>query len=316
MALANPGKTIKETAAKAAEKAKDIGGRTAELASNAAQNVAEGAANELAKARIRFYQPLSRTEFEAPDFDIPKLIIVEDNGSRENIDVMKGAIGWTSKDAGVTVLHLYEREVERSGIQFYPYAESWSVYYVDKFGTRYVNIDKFFDIMQDERRAELFEIAYSLGAKKCTIETYEYAKKVKVGEGRRTRKVKPEVDDVDISCSVTGEISTEALKVVERKSVATQSFKGSDTPVEPKLKWYADNAEITQLVRARCDKDSDNKIHEYHKVIKNSSCAGMTANAAAKVNAVLEKLDAEANIDIKGEYKNEQRRFFKIDIEF
>lgn len=82
MALANPGKTIKETAAKAAEKAKEVGGRTAELAANAAQNVAEGAANELAKARIRIYQPLSRTEFEAPDFDIPKLIIVEDNGSR------------------------------------------------------------------------------------------------------------------------------------------------------------------------------------------------------------------------------------------
>lgn len=316
MALANPGKTIKETAAKAAEKAKDIGGRTAELAANAAQNAAEGAANEFQKAKKRYYHPVGRTEFEAPGFDMPKIIIVEDNGSRENIDVMEGAIGWKSRPAGVTVLHLYEREVERSGIQFYPHAESWSVYYVDKFGTRYVNIDKFFDTMQDERRAELFEIAYSLGAKKCTIETYEYAKKVKVGKGSRTRNAKAEVENKDINCSDTGEMSVEALKVVERKSVATQSFKGSDAPVEPKLKWYADNAEITQLVRARCDKDSDNKIHEYHKVIKNSSCASMTANAAAKVNAILEKLDADANIDIKGEFKNEQRRFFKIDIEF
>ncbi len=316
MAKENPSNIIRKSASRAAEKTKEISGRAVELASNTAHNVAEGASGELMKAKKRYYNPISRTDFEAPNFQMPKLITIVDNGSRESVDVMEGAIGWISRAAGVTVLHLYEREVERSGIQFYPHAESWSIYYVDKFGTRYVNIDKFFDTMQDERRAELFEIAYSLGAKKCTIETYEYAKKVKVGKGGLARKAKAEAKEVDINCSETGEMSAEALKVVEKKAVVSQSFKGSSTPVEPKLKWYAESAEITQLVRARCDEESDNKIHEYHRVIKNSSNASMTANAAAKVNAVLEKLDAEANVDIKGEFKNEQRQFFKIDIEF
>ena len=305
---------IKKVGDGAADAANSIKDKAAEIASNTSQNASEG----FQKLQESFYRPVTLEQFRSLDFQLPKLVFIADNGDRAKVKVMDGAIGWMSIEEGLSTLHLYEKAIDDSGISFFPHAECFSGYYADKFGERYVNLDRFFDIMQEEKRAELLDIAYSLGATSCTIETYEFAKRVKIGRGKseRNEKKKKGQADVDITLTREGELSAEALRSVEKKTSITQTFKGSTTPVEPELKWLKDDPQIRQLVKARCDYESDNRINEHHMTISNKTLASISASTAMKISEILDDPEADSNFNFYGEFKQEQRQFFKVDMVF
>lgn len=299
-----------------AEKAIEVGEAASEVVSATAQKTAEAAADGVEKLQIARYHPVSQETLESPDFTMPKLVTIVDNSERQDIAVMQGAIGWLSDEAGVKVLHLYEKAIEQSGISFFPYPECWSVFYVDRFSERYVNLDSFFKTMLDEKLAELQDVAYCLGAKECTVKVYEKAKQIKVKKGHLAGGAKGKVTNQKASADVSLDANAEAIKNAERKAVLTQQFKGSDTPTVPELKWFKDDPKIQQLIKARCDEASDNKVNVHHLYIENNISASMNAKAAAKIDGALKKMVADLDVSIEGEALEEQRQVFELDVVF
>lgn len=79
--------------------------------------------------------------------------------------------------------------------RFIPTATCDAVYYVDSFDrNNFINVNNLFERAHEERMAELEHIAYSLGAKRCSIELSEASsesgvkkKKLEIGEALKIK---------------------------------------------------------------------------------------------------------------------------------
>ena len=124
--------------------------------------------------RLKKYNPLFPDQYQSESFNLPNIIMIVDDAVRRGIDVCEGSIGWLSKESGVEILCLYDEAVIFSGIQFVPTVTCDALYYVDSFDrNKFIRTDCIFSKAHEERMAELKHIAYSLGAKRCTIEINE-----------------------------------------------------------------------------------------------------------------------------------------------
>ena len=82
--------------------------------------------------------------------------------------------------------------------RFIPTATCDAVYYVDSFDrNNFINVNNLFERAHEERMAELEHIAYSLGAKRCSIELSEASsesgvkkKKLEIGEALKIKAPK------------------------------------------------------------------------------------------------------------------------------
>lgn len=124
--------------------------------------------------RMKKYNPLFPEQYQSERFNLPNIIMIVDDAVRRGVDVCEGSIGWLSKEAGVEVLCLYDEAVDFSGIQFVPSVTCDALYYVDSYNrNRFIRTDCIFSKAHEERMAELEHVAYSVGAKRCTIEISE-----------------------------------------------------------------------------------------------------------------------------------------------
>lgn len=139
-------------------------------------DAAESANHLVSSAKKSIFGSLLKEEIEAESFVLPKMINVVDASEKRTVDLEFGAIGWQSKEGKIKVLHIYEDALDIVPCDFYPSASSKSglVFYVDQLNPhRYIDLSKYFDIIADEKKAELLDIAYRLGAKHCHLECRE-----------------------------------------------------------------------------------------------------------------------------------------------
>lgn len=259
-------------------KATGIGKKAATDISIGAKNISEYTKKTLEEQRRKKYNPLFPDAYLSDAFRLPKVIEIVDASVRANIDVCDGAIGWTDKINDVEVLHIYDSYVVDSGLSFVPYAKCDTIYCVDNFNKNlFISIENIFERATNEKLAELENIAYSLGAKSCSVEIIESSSESNIG------KLGSSVKSAKLSASEDVSLSSKTRK--ENRGTTVSYFEGNNTPKEPTLKWFAYDDNINNLISMRCS--GNNSIKSKVLEFKGSASATMSQKTACVIDSLL-----------------------------
>ena len=301
----------KETADKATDSAKAIADDVVVHASEFNEQTQQMLAETKRDIDLRLYKPIFPETLSDSEFAKPRMIVIVDENDRKNIEVCKGAVGWIAKAGGMRVLNLYNSAVPDSQFVFHPYPVLDATYYEDPHEpSKYVNLSSFFSTMQQEQMAELQSIALSLGAKHCKLTSYEVKNRILSRRGDLGKQLRYE------GASIKQETSTDYRKenLAENKVEFDVWFEGSDEPVEPNLKWYANDRVILDLIRSRIE--GVNPLKEYNLNLEYKTSEIMSIKAATKVDAALKQLSITTTFKCATEVESESRRKLSLHIEF
>lgn len=298
------------------KKASDLGAKTVDLGKKAADGLQNGAKAISEKAKKDNYQkkmkkfnPLFAKDFRRNNFNIPNMIMIVDDVVRREIDVCEGAIGWLDKENDTEILYLYDEWVKKSELQFIPVAKCDEIYYVDSFDrSRYIRIDCIFKKAHEEKLAELERIAYSLGAKCCSIELIESDNETSVD----SRKTGSKIAFGKLSLSENKEKDARSSKRDQRSGRTTTYFTGHNEPKMPEMKWFANDDNIRGLIEMRFAKAVQSKT----LILEGSSSATMSQKAAYAIDCVVGKMGNRTKLDIKKEAGRESSSKLIFEIEF
>ncbi len=275
-------------------------------AKDKAQDFSEQKQTKNLEARKKKYNPLFPDEFKSPDFKLPNLVQIVDDAVRRDIDVCVGAIGWTEKKKEVEVLYLYDEAIQFSGLKFVPAAVCDSIYYVDPHDRhRFINIDAFFSMTQEEKLAELQHIAYSLGASHYWVEMVEsVAEKTGI-------EISAKVNHSKCAGSVSDEM--EKSSSLKTQSVAEATFAGKRVPVKPKLCWYAHDKNVQHLIKMRCSEQHSGEISTYTIELNNSVASSVSRSTAVKIDKAVVSMGAKCDFNKKSEEEHARKMYFKLE---
>lgn len=277
----------------------------------------ESANHLVSSAKKSIFGSLLKEEIEAESFVLPKMINVVDASEKRTVDLEFGAIGWQSKEGKIKVLHIYEDALDIVPCDFYPSASSKSglVFYVEQLNPhRYIELSKYFDIVADEKRAELLDIAYHLGAKHCHLECREEKRSIVSGKAARKQTAKFLVDGVPFKATNQGEVEAEFEKYGTAVTLFSQEYSGSNDPQYPDLHWYEHDPKILQLIEARCDRA--NELKRYSAEISDTQSVTFDLNVAVGIDMAIEKMGLARNFSFKEQTQQEKRRKLTFVVEF
>lgn len=280
-------------------------------------DAAESANHLVSSAKKSIFGSLLKEEIEAESFVLPKMINVIDASEKRTVDLEFGAIGWQSKEGKIKVLHIYEDALDIVPCDFYPSASSKSglVFYVDQLNPhRYIDLSKYFDIVADEKRAELLDIAYRLGAKHCHLECREEKRSIVSGKAARKQTAKFQVDGVPFKATNQGEVEAEFEKYGTAVTLFSQEYSGSNDPQYPDLHWYEHDPKILQLIEARCDRA--NELKRYSAEISDTQSVTFDLNVAVGIDMAIEKMGLANKFSFEGQTRQEKRRKLTFVVEF
>ena len=245
------------------------------------------------------------------------MINVIDASEKRTVDLEFGAIGWQSKEGKIKVLHIYEDALDIVPCDFYPSASSKSglVFYVDQLNShRYIELSKYFDIIADEKRAELLDIAYRLGAKHCHLECREEKRSIVSGKAAGKRTAKFQVDGVPFKATNQGEVEAEFEKYGTAVTLFSQEYSGSNDPQYPDLHWYAHDPKILQFIEARCDRA--NELKRYSVEISDTQSVTFDLNVAVGIDMAIKKMGLANSFSFEAQTRQEKRRKLTFVVEF
>ena len=280
-------------------------------------DAAEAASHLASSAKKSIFSPLLKEEIEAESFVLPKMINVIDASEKRTVDLEFGAIGWQSKEGKIKVLHVYEDALDIVPCDFYPSASSKSglVFYVDQLNPhRYIDLSKYFDIIADEKKAELLDIAYRLGAKHCHLECREEKRSIVSGKAAGKRTAKFQIDGVPVKATNQGEVEAEFEKYGTAVTLFSQEYSGSNDPQYPDLHWYEHDPKILQLIEARCDRA--NELKRYSAEISDTQSVTFDLNVAVGIDMAIKKMGLASNFSFEGQTRQEKRRKLTFVVEF
>lgn len=294
-------------------KAAEIGKRAADSTMTGVQTLAEKAQKENEKAQLKKYNPVFPEDYQADGFGLPNLVVIVDDAVRKDVEVCRGAIGWKGQVKGVEMLYLYDEAIAFSGLHFIPAPTCDCVYHVDAHDrNRFIRMDCFFDKMQESRLAELQHIAFTLGAKKYSVEMYDVTSETRSGaetaalKGSGLKRTR-------------GSASEERTQSIERKSkresVACAEFAGDRTPTRPDLHWFAHDDNILNLIEMRCS-GGNSGVKNYSIELKGSDSAAMAASAAAKLDAAIGKMGMNSGFSLESRAVEESHHRLCFQLEF
>lgn len=282
-----------------------------------ASDAAEAAIHLASSAKKSIFSPLLKEEIEAESFVLPKMINVIDASEKRTVDLEFGAIGWQSKEGKIKVLHIYEDALDIVPCVFYPSASSKSglVFYVDQLNPhRYIDLSKYFDIIADEKKAELLDIAYHLGAKHCHLECREEKRSIVSGKAAGKRTAKFQIDGVPVKVANQGEAEAEFEKYGTAVTLFSQEYSGSNDPQYPELHWYEHDPKILQLIEARCDRA--NELKRYSAEISDTQSVTFDLNVAVGIDMAIKKMGLASNFSFEAQTRQEKRRKLTFVVEF
>ena len=260
------------------DKATGLGKKAVSDISVGAKNLSDKTKKALEEQRRKKYNPLFSEDFFSECYRLPRIIKIVDETIRSNVDICDGAIGWTVRINDTDILHMYDSFVHNCDIVFIPYAKCDTVYCVDNFNSNvYVSLENIFERATNEKLAELEHIAYSLGAKSCSVEIVESSTNIKSSKLSGTLKSSNNSQKDDNSI---------ALKNInENRGTNVSYFEGNTTPQEPNLKWFAYDDNIKNLISMRCC--GNNSIKSKVLEFKGSASATMSQKTAVVIDALL-----------------------------
>lgn len=262
--------------------------------------------------RLKKYNPLFPEQYQSENFNLPNIIMIVDDAVRRGIDVCEGSIGWLSKESGVEVLCLYDEAVTFSGIQFIPSATCDALYYVDSFDrNRFIRTDCIFSKAHEERMAELEHVAYSVGAKKCTIEISESDSDMQV----QNKSMNASENYKGVSSTESMEQSLSQAGKSRRSGRIVTEFEGNGTPQRPTLKWFAHDDTIKQLVEMCCS--GERTVKSKTLELSGSSSATMSQKTAYAIDGAIGKMGgASGNVSMDAQAAKEHQSKLLFYVEF
>lgn len=278
------------------QKTSDISKKAAE----SAKAFAEQTKKSIHEAQAKKYTPVTAKEFKSKAFNIPNIIEIVDDSANRNFITCDGAIGWIEKHQEIDVLHMYAEFVKKSGVQFIPVPQRDNIYCADLFEpNKFMNANSVFGKATDEKLAELEHIAYTLGAKSCSIEIIESDVKID------SRSMQLKTDAIKASAD-TGS------KNKNMKSGKTVTyFQGNTEPQTPTLKWFAHDDNIKRLIEMRCS--DHNSIHSKVLELKGSSFATMSKKVACAIDALLK---TKGSVSMENQAVKEHSDLLVFEVEF
>ncbi len=303
---------------KGAEAITDVLRKTGEMGKKAsvsiqksAKELSEKSKNDSYLRRMKKYNPLFPEKYHSKEFNIPNMIVIVDDAVRRGIDVCEGAIGWLSNENGMEVLHLYDEAIEESGIQFVPAPICDAVYYVDRFDRkRFIQTDSIFSKAHEERLAELKHIAYSLGAKSCSIEITETYIQVQ----SRSKSAEVSAKGGVIKSAEKAEQSMSYKGSTQRSGKVVVEFEGSNDVKCPNLKWFAHDDTIKNLIEMRCS--GSNAIKSETLVLEGAASAAMSQKTAYAIDNTVSKISVGGKANMEGQALKENQSKLIFSIEF
>ena len=287
----------KVTLTNAWNKASDFGKKVADNTKKIVNQTKESIREQQAKK----YIIVTKKEFKSKEFKLPPIICIEDDQANRNFVEDAEAIGWIELHKGVQALHMYSFFANQSEIVFVPVSQSGDLYCQDAFDSnKYINANQVFGRATEEKLAELNNIAYSLGAKSCSIEiitdeTNTYSKEVSV----KAKKI----------AQFSSEFCDKKSNIKSGKAISY--FEGHDNPIYPTLKWFAHDENVKGLIEMRCNKGIKSNILE----LNGSSCATMSSSIACALDDML-KLKIKGNISMEKQVIKEHSDKLIFEINF
>ena len=273
------------------KKTSDISKKAAE----GAKDLAEQTKKSIYDAQAKKYTPITAKELKSKSFDMPSIINIVDNASNRKFITDKDSIGWIEQHEGINVLHLYEACLKQSDITFVPLAQQDNVYCKDNFESKkFINAKQFFRKATDEQVAELSNIAYCLGAKRCSVEIIEAET---VGSSRKIQAKSNDLGKISASSNKENGNSQSGKRI--------SSFDGHDEPKMPPLKWFAHDENIKGLIEMRLNKAIKSTVLE----LKGTTSATISKNLACAIDSVI-------NVNMEASTVSEYSKILLFEIEF
>lgn len=297
------------------QKTSDVSKKTAVVVQQGAQTLTEKSKNESYLRRLKKYNPVFPDQYYSDNFNIPNMIRIVDDAERRGIDVCEGSIGWLSNESDIEVLNLYDEAVEMSGIRFVPSAKCDEIYYVDSFDrNRFIRVDCIFSKAHEERMAELENIAYSLGAKYCSIEIIESEEETKAESKKFEFKEKLKINIGIVSSTDKAEKSINAKGSLLREGKTEITFEGNNQPNVPELKWFMYDDSIKNLIQMRCQNANSIKSRELR--LLGSSSAAMSQKTAKSIDNAIGKMGGGGSLDMESQATKENKSKLVFYVEF
>ena len=306
----SPAKKVGLAAAVVAAGPAVIAGIASEKVFDGAKAGVEMIKKESVNAQFKKYNPVFREQYIDPEFSMPSLIRIVDDAERKDIEVCKNSIGWKSVENGLEVFHMYDTFINESKVGFSPVPMCDSFYYVDPHNSNcYININNLFERMQQEKIAELTDVANCLGAKSYVIEIVEEEKK----HEKNTASARMGVNVKVVDAGLEGNHTREGSQFAIRRAYSTAEFYEKRKPVMPTLCWFKDDNNILGLIRHVCRDHA--RIKSQELVFEGSKHAVMSQETAVKIDAVIKKIGGKntAKLEKKAESEFSSRIFFRIE---
>ena len=288
--------------------------KSADISKKIAKNAYEGTKVDVEKIKEtneahkrEKLAPVFPKDYKSKNFHIPNIIQVVDDAVRREIALCQGAIGWREQVNGVEILFLYDEAKDISQLQFVPSFSCNAIYCVDPFDrTRFIKADCIFGKAQEEKLAELEQIAFCLGAKSCSIEIVSSES----SEETKGKKFAAAVSNASLS----GEQHA-SRKIGNQSSGKTcVQFKGHDHPTKPKLKWFAFDDTIKNLIEMRCNHPLSVKSRTLE--LSGSASSTMSHQTAAAIDCLLKKVKVKVSSKMEEMAHKELSSKLLFDIEF
>ncbi len=289
----------------------ELGKKAANTTKKTVNAIVEKSKNDNYLRQLKKYNPLFPDQFRDSSFNLPNIIVIVDDAVRRGIDVCEGAIGWLSTDSGAEILHLYDEFVPSCGLTFIPAPVCDAIYYVDNFDrSRFIKVDCIFNKAHEERMAELKHIAFSLGAKRCSIKIVESVQSTQ--NQKKFVGLKENAGAVPAAESTEREISTHGAN--QRSGHIEVEFEGNSAPTVPTLKWFAHEDTIKHLVEIRCS--GNNSIKTETLELAGTASSTMSQKAAHTLDCAINNMGANATVSMNESVAKEQRSKLIFSIEF
>ncbi len=294
------------------KKTSDASKKISENVQEKAKTFSDKTKNDSYMRKLKKYNPLFAERFYSEEFNLPNMIVIVDDAVRRGIDVCEGAIGWLSNENGMEVMYIYDEFAPSCGISFVPNVICDAVYYVDKFDrNRFVQTDCIFSKAHEERLAELKYIAYSLGAKYCSIEISESNTKVEINKAKAEMKAKEPLKGV--SASIKAEQGLSNKDVTRRTGIIEVEFEENNSISKPNLKWFKNDEIIKNLIDIRCNGDCSLKSETL--ILEGAMSATMSKKTAYAIDCAISKIGISGKSDIENQAvkENHSKLIFKVD---
>ena len=276
---------------KAAEFGKKAADETKKFANQTKANIHEQKAKK--------YTAVTDKEYKAKDFCVPQIVIIEEDTANREFVEEENAIGWIEVHKEAPALHMYSSFVKKCGITFIPSAQVKNVYCRDNFDAKkYVDANLVFGRATEEKLAELNHIAYSLGAKRCSIEILE--------EDGTSELMQAQLQ---LAKTQPTKISSSSHTRKSQSGKMVTDFVAHDSPKMPTLKWYAHDTNITNLIEMRCNKAIKSNVLE----LCGSATATMSKSLACSLDAII---GVKGGLSMEKQSQKEHNTRLVFEVEF